>query len=846
MSFFFSTQKRSAAQRRDASRPAVDTLHSLECRACPLNNANVGHPKMAPTGSDQPLVYILGEAPGEREDKGGEQFIGPAGRVLRDAIPSWYKDRLRFNNVIRTRPPGNRNPTWQEVECCRPSIVRDIEQTKPRAIFGFGNVPLAWVTGLDTITSWRGRRMPVRVGSHVCWFYPMLHPSYVLRQQRAQEQREKRGVDIYQTHEGLVFKKDLHRALDELSVVGEPVVETPDQFYVGIELLTKVNDVIDALGSLSEEPVLGIDIETNGLRPYRTGSKLLSVAIGTYARTVAFPIRHSQVNTHFTERDICTVEEMVGDFLLSHRGVKVAHNLSFELEWLSHFFGRKLLRGTSWGDTQAQAYVLDERRSVLSLDLLCLQYFGFNLKPISNLNRAALDQERLEDVLKYNALDTKYTHALYLEQQAELDRLGLTGFYEREQLRRIPTVVMTQQRGIVCDLTATRKNDAWLAIEIKKVLAAINNNAAVTAYKKQFGAFNPGSTTDVVKLFRDVLKCKEGWVNDKYKAGEEVLKEIKHPVAQLILDYRRYTKLKSTYTDPFLTKGGFVYPDGKLHTNLNTVFTETGRLSSDDPNTQNFPKRKDKWVRNQIVASPGHILVACDYGQIEPRVIAAWSGDEVLIKLLWENYDIHLHWAKRIAELHPSALKGRDLPALRQDTKSNFVLAGFYGSEAFSIARRMGLPRSLCEDLLGEFWGTFVGVKRWQHELMRQYKKQGYVECKTGRRRHAPLVGNRVINTPIQGTASDVVVDAMNRLSELADKENDAALQPIMNIHDDLTFDLPEDLVDDYMQVIINEMLSVSYDFMKVVPISVEVECGYDWAHMEGVGTFTTEDWLNE
>src|ERR1700754_39063 len=164
------------------SGPSFELLHKLECRACPLDKIKTNrHPHMKPTGSKEPVIYILGEAPGKQEDATGKQFIGASGEILRARIPKQWRDQVRFNNVVRTRPVDNATPQRIEIECCRPSVERDIVATKPKVIWGFGGVPLTWAAKTTGIQDWRGRRIPVNIGGHECWYYPMLHPSFLLR-----------------------------------------------------------------------------------------------------------------------------------------------------------------------------------------------------------------------------------------------------------------------------------------------------------------------------------------------------------------------------------------------------------------------------------------------------------------------------------------------------------------------------------------------------------------------------------------------------------------------------------------------------------------------------------------
>jgi DNA polymerase len=139
---------------------------------------------MDATGAKRPLIYILGEGPGRVEDETGVQFMGDSGQLLRSEIPRAFKDKIRWNNTVNCRPPRNATPDHTIVECCRPRVVSDIAKSRPKVIFGFGNVPLQWICGFTGISNWRGRRMPVNIDGHVCWYYPMFHPAFLVRKGR--------------------------------------------------------------------------------------------------------------------------------------------------------------------------------------------------------------------------------------------------------------------------------------------------------------------------------------------------------------------------------------------------------------------------------------------------------------------------------------------------------------------------------------------------------------------------------------------------------------------------------------------------------------------------------------
>ena len=217
-------------------------LQQLGCKACPLNDTPG---KIDATGAARPLVYILGEAAGVEEEKHREQFVGTAGQLLRQYIPKKFLPQIRWNNILNCHPPKNRDPDRNEVECCRPRIVTDIERSKPKAIFGFGNVPLQWVLdgNFPGISFWRGRRMPVKIGSHVCWYYPFLHPSFLHRIHRV----DKYTHEIIPSEDERMTELDLIHAFDDLDHLPVPVVHNADIAKANVECVTKIRDIEKAL-----------------------------------------------------------------------------------------------------------------------------------------------------------------------------------------------------------------------------------------------------------------------------------------------------------------------------------------------------------------------------------------------------------------------------------------------------------------------------------------------------------------------------------------------------------------------------------------------------------------------
>lgn len=798
---------------------------------------------MKPSGSKNPVAYFLGARPDEDEDYEGKPFMGDAGRFVRNHIPKEYRDLIRYGNVIRTSP-GNRNPQTIEIECCRPLQVRDIEESRPKAIFGFGDVALRWALGQSGEIKWRGRRVPVKIGDHKCWFYPMLSPDDVLLTMNGRRSSK----------EAVAFQFDMRRAFDELEDLPPPIIHTKEMALEGIECVdwqqpNAVETIERFLAKAALEKTSGLDWETSKLRPYRDDAIILTAAVSLRDKTLAFPIEHPEAK--WTANQLARVHNAVRKYIEAPVK-KVAHNEAFEMEWTGVYYGRKLVRA-NWGCTMAQAAILDERiggkpdqereskdTSCLGLGFVTLNRFGLNIKTLSSVNTKNMIAERLSDILPYNGIDAKYSRLLWHEQRGLLKDDNLLDTYNMH-VRRIPTVVLTQIKGMPVDFGEARVLKKKLTKKLKVATKEIAEDKYTAAFKTKFKKdFNPGSDADCVKLFRDIIGSRAGETVKGYKVNKDVLGKIKKPIAQKILNWRAPSKLLSTYI--WTPEHDFAYPDHKLHPILNTLLTVTGRLSSEEPNEQNFPKRSElgKEIRRQIKCPPGYMLFSVDYAQIEARCIAMMSRDPVYVKMLWENYDVHLDWAQRIAARYPRVLDKYDgnIKELRQKVKGSWVFALFFGASQATGEKQVGVPEGTLTKEYELFWDTFSGVLEWQNSLKKFYEENGYVENPYGRRRRAPISPNQLINAPVQALMGEIVMDGMNSLSEIGDWN----LQPIMQVHDDLTSIFPTKSFDYYVQKKLDTLLTKTYDFLNV-PLVMEAAVGENLYEMEDAGVFASNTW---
>ncbi|MFO7295308.1 MAG: DNA polymerase, partial [Clostridia bacterium] len=611
----------------------IRIYRQLGCDACPLAKLRNRNPRMEPTGSDEPIIYVLGGAPNYEDDVRGRQFTGESGEVLRkifrDIIGLDYKHIIRFNNIVRTRcheGGEDKAPPWEAIEACRPSIIADIEETKPKAIFGFGNLPLEWIADISGIYAWRGRYMAVRVGNHVCWYFPMIHPDDV----------QNAGVRIFHDDDAAsdeesflnedhrILRLDIQHAWKRLQELGTPFIHTPDYARQGVEILDFYDEkgltiIENKLKHFGQQLVVGIDYETTALRPYNSNAILLSAAVSDGQSAFAFPFDHP--SAEWTRKHKERLRELWRDFLKTTKAIKAVHNLQFEQEWTVYHFGWELAHAGDWHCTQVQASIIDHRYkgsepSPLSLDFLVRQHFGLNLKAMSNVDRSNLIRTPLPIVLEYNALDAKYHALLYKRQHSIIMKENLAMAYKFAR-RRVPAIVLAQIKGVPVSQKRAEKLYEKYSTRIRELEDSIANDKTVKKFETKYKqTFNPNSNADCVKLFYTMLGRKECEVYDKKKKNvkpwlggvdgktkvnkiscdKEVLTQLEHPLADKILALRKPQKLLSTYVLPLMkgTDESKIYDDGKLHPIFNHTFTDTGRLSCEEPNMQNFPKRSDE------------------------------------------------------------------------------------------------------------------------------------------------------------------------------------------------------------------------------------------------------------
>jgi uracil-DNA glycosylase family 4 len=795
------------------------------CDNCTLKQTwpTLTSPRMPIVGPKDADLLIIGEAPGLDEDREGSPFVGKSGQFLREHIPRRELDRIAFTNAVRCFPKNNQTPTPQEIHACSVHLEDDALERNFKAVLCVGGVPLSKYMG-DPVTRVHGLRWPLEIGGNAAWGMAVFHPSFVLRNGGNQ-------ADEYP-----VFMNDMKRFFRNVDKWKKPVVEKPKP-----EDVIQVYDLetARALRARLQGKEIGMDIETTGLRAYERDMRVLTAAVSDGELTFAWPIDHPEApNDWGLEFLLETCEQFVW----------TAHNSAFELQWLL-FHGRRL-RGkyepNRFEDSMAYARVYYNREMQsgrgLALATVSRLQLGINIKELSNVDSANLIAYPLSEVLPYNGIDAWACLTAKRTMEGKIQQSN----YER-LLGTIRSTTEMELRGLPVDQAEASKQDVHWAAIAEAAKAKASKIYEVKEYQRQTQKeFNLGSPQDLAFVLREYGKIPLPKKSDEegaaYSTDEPVLLQFVNdsPLIQPALDYREATKLRSTYVLPVLEVPKR-FPDLQLHPTYTTMFVSTGRLSSAGPNITNYPSRQHKELRNQVVVPPGCVMLKCDEGQLEARVYAMLTRDRMLCSSIMGDEDIHTYWLSRIIEEYPTYMD-----RLRQKTdeteekklrkagrniiKSDFVFATFFGSSGKNVADRTEIPLEITDHMVKEFWNRYPEARKWVNDQRRQYRETGEILTLTGRSRYGVLPGNETINTPIQGTAADLVLDAQNELSRLSLEYDDPYLHPRLMVHDDLTFYVPDhdDRIEEYIDVIADCMTKVRYDW-QTVPLIVEVQMGYKW-----------------
>ncbi len=628
----------------------------------------------------------------------------------------------------------------------------------------------------------------------------------------------------------LEFKSWL-RSLDvqqgEVAGITPAGVTTAERSY---ELVLSDEDLDRWLVRLQQADLVALHVETSTADYMKANVVGLSVAIspgeGAYIPfTHEYPGAPEQLNCETTLEKLKTVfdsgsPKIIGHNLKHDRSVLLNHGI--RLEGIAH-------------DVMLQSYVCNSVASRHDLDALCNKYLGHMTVDLRDIvgkgsKRIAFDQADLEAVTEYAAECADMVlrlHEVFWAELGQEQRSRQRALYQDIELPMLKVLSNMERQGVLLDSGQLKQQSERLDERIHE----IEKQAFAIAGEE----FNLGSP----KQIQEVLFEKQGLpVRRKTPTGqpstaEDVLQELARdfPLPKLLLEHRAFSKLKSTYTDklPVLVST----QTGRIHTSYHQAVAATGRLSSSDPNLQNIPIRTEEGrrIRQAFVAPESHVILAADYSQIELRIMAHLSQDEGLCDAFSRGEDIHRATA---AEVFATGLDDVGLDQRRAAKAINFGL--IYGMSAFGLAVQLGIPRSEAQQYVNLYFERYPGVKRYMGEIREQARAQGYVETLFGRRLYLPDINHKnvklrqyaertAINAPMQGTAADIIKHAMIQIDAWQQQEHPEC-KMIMQVHDELVFEVQKDYKDMARQMIMQKMVAA---VELSVPLVVDTGYGNNW-----------------
>lgn len=488
-------------------------------------------------------------------------------------------------------------------------------------------------------------------------------------------------------------------------------------------------------------------------------------------------------------------------------------------------------------DTLLESFVLNSGSARHDLDSLAKRYLGYDTVKYEDLcgkgaKQIAFAQVALDDATRYAAEDADITLRLHRVLAPKLAaEPGLESVYRDIEMPLVPVLARIEANGVRVDADELRRQSADLS---RRMLAA-QRKATELAGR----SFNLDSPKQLQALLFDelglpaVVKTPTGQPSTNEEALEAIADQ--HELPRVILEYRALAKLRSTYTDKL---PDMIHPDtGRVHTSYHQAGAATGRLSSSDPNLQNIPIRTEdgRRIRRAFVAPPGRKLVACDYSQIELRIMAHLSGDPGLVGAFASGVDVHRATAAEVFGRKLEEVTGNERRAAKA---INFGL--MYGMSAFGLARQLSIGRGEAQDYIALYFSRYPGVRDYMEATRRQARDKGYVETVFGRRLYLDYINagsqsqragaeRAAINAPMQGTAADIIKRAMVSVDRWLSSHAERALM-ILQVHDELVFEVDADFVDPLIGQVRTLMAGAA-----TLAVPLEVDCGvgdnWDQAH---------------
>ncbi|MHC4982198.1 MAG: DNA polymerase I [Planctomycetota bacterium] len=578
--------------------------------------------------------------------------------------------------------------------------------------------------------------------------------------------------------------------------------------YKCINTSEKLDELTRQLSSLKR---IAIDTETTSTQPMWAELVGISLAWET-GRAVYIPVK-GPLGAATLEPGL--VREKLGAMLADTKVEKIGQNIKYDMIVLSN--AGFDLAGPMF-DTMVAAHVLDSSRMTYALGALAAEMLNHRCMPIEEIigrgkKQITMDAAPIDLVTKYAAEDADVALRLSQVMRTRLAEEGLTKLFEKLEMPLVPVLAKMEQTGVLLDPGTLKRMDTQLSAEADNLRDRI-----ITLAGHQFNV-----------LGLPILKRTKTGASTNASVLEQLA--VQQELPGLVLDYRKLTKLTSTYLKALAE---CIHPrTGRVHTSFHQTATETGRLSSSDPNLQNIPVRSEqgRQIRSAFVAPPGCVLLSADYSQVEPRVLAHLCQDPTLTAAFEADQDIH-----RIVAAEVFGVKAEEVtPEQRAKAKTvNFGI--IYGQTAYGLSLSLRIPRREAQDFINRYKKRFPKIEEFLQACIKQAKSHGYVETIFGRRRRIKEIDSRnpqrramaerlAINSVVQGSAADLIKQAMVNIDSRVTREERPS-KMLIQIHDELVFEIPEADVEAEREMIVEEM---SGAIKLRVPLKVDTAAGKNW-----------------
>lgn len=622
--------------------------------------------------------------------------------------------------------------------------------------------------------------------------------------------------------------KRLLRQLDEAAEDAIEVVAPQKQSKGDYQTILQQKDFDHWLEKVNSAELVAVDTETTSINYMQ--AELVGISLAVRKGEAAYiPLTHDYPGAP-DQLDRDTVLEALRDFLEDPNKKKVGHHLKYD----AHIFARYgiSLQGLAF-DSMLESYVLNSVATRHDMDSVARFYLNVDTIHYEDVagkgaKQLTFNQIDLEQAAPYAAEDADITLSLHEHLWGELGKTkSLQDVYANIEQPLVPILLAMEETGVLVDREMLKIQSAELARTMTRLEGE--------AHKLAGGPFNLGSPKQLQEILFGQLglpvvrKTPKG----QPSTAEDVLQELAddYELPRVILEYRSVSKLKSTYTDKLPLQ--IAADTGRIHTSYHQAVAATGRLSSTDPNLQNIPIRtpEGRRIRQAFIAPPGTVLLAADYSQIELRIMAHLSGDTGLVAAFAEDRDVHRATAAEVFGVNADDVTTDH----RRSAKAiNFGL--MYGMSAFGLGKQLGIGRGQAQEYVDLYFARYPGVKKFMDDIRQQARDEGFVETVFGRRLYLPDINDRnvqrrqyaersAINAPMQGTAADIIKRAMISVQNWLD-EDQAPARMIMQVHDELVFEVQEQAINDVRKQIVDLMNGAAE---LSVPLKVDAGTGQNW-----------------